>query len=116
MAVDRWQASEALSKITIVKPIGGPLLPGSPLALSAEELAGLPGYRRDIEKARAKAKRLLTDVGAQDLKFRLINRNVNHPFTPVGVFMVDQFRRIGVTAEHTQLDVSQQKVAIANGD
>src|SRR5262245_152398 len=31
MAVDRWQASEALSKITIVKPVGGPLLPGSPL-------------------------------------------------------------------------------------
>jgi peptide/nickel transport system substrate-binding protein len=116
MAVDRWQASEALSKITIVKPVGGPLLRGSPLALSAEELASLPGYTRDMVKARAEAKRLLAEAGAQDLKFRLINRNVNHPFTPVGVFMVDQFRRIGVTAEHTQLDVSQQKAAIANGD
>jgi len=116
MAVDRWTASDALSKITIVKPVGGPLLPGSPLALTTEELAELPGYRRDIEKSRAEAKRLLAEAGAQDLKFKLINRNVNHPFTPVGVYMVDQFRRIGVTAEHGQLDVSQQKSAIANGD
>jgi len=116
MAVDRWTASDALSKITIVKPVGGPLLPGSPLALTTEELAELPGYRRDIEKSRAEAKRLLAEAGAQDLKFRLVNRNVNHPFTPVGVYMVDQFRRIGVTAEHGQLDVSQQKSAIANGD
>ena len=116
LAVDRWQASDALSKITIVRPVGGPLLPGSPLALSNEELASLPGYGRDIEKSRAEAKRLLAEAGVQDLKFKLINRNVNHPFTPVGVFMVDQFRRIGVTAEHAQLDVSQQKAAIANGD
>jgi peptide/nickel transport system substrate-binding protein len=116
LAVDRWQASDALSKITIVKPVGGPLLPGSPLALSNEELASLPGYGRDIEKSRTEAKRLLAEAGVQDLKFKLINRNVNHPFTPVGVFMVDQFRRIGVTAEHAQLDVSQQKAAIAHGD
>ena len=53
----------------------------------------------------------MAEAGATDLKF-----NVNHPFTPVGVYMVDQFRRIGVTAEHSQLDVSQQKSAIANGD
>jgi peptide/nickel transport system substrate-binding protein len=86
------------------------------LALTADELAQLPGYGRDVEKSRAEAKRLLAEAGARDLKFKLINRNVNHPFTPVGVYMVDQFRRIGVTAEHTQLDVSQQKGAIANGD
>jgi peptide/nickel transport system substrate-binding protein len=116
LAVDRWTASDALSKITIVKPVGGPLLPGSPLALSAQELAQLPGYGRDSEKSRAEARRLLAEAGAQDLKFKLINRNVNHPFTPVGVYMVDQFRRVGVTAEHAQLDVSQQKAAIANGE
>jgi peptide/nickel transport system substrate-binding protein len=116
MAVDRWTASDALSKITIVKPVGGPLLPGSPLALTTEELAQLPGYERDVEKSRTEAKRLLAEAGAKDLRFRLINRNVNHPFTPVGVYMVDQFRRVGVTAEHTQLDVSQQKSTIANGD
>lgn len=116
MAVDRWGASEALSRITILKPVGGPLLPGSPFALSNEELAQLPGYTRDMDKARAEARRLLAEAGVATLKLKLVNRNVNHPFTPTGVYVIDQWRRIGVTAEHQQLDVSQQKAAIANGD
>ena len=62
------------------------------------------------------AKALLAEAGVANLKFKLINRNVNHPFTPLGVFVIDQWRRIGVTAEHQQLDVSQQKATIANGE
>ena len=116
MAIDRWGGSDALSKITILKPVGGPLLPGSPLALGNDELAALPGFGRDPEKSRAQAKALLAEAGAANLKFKLINRNVNHPFTPLGVFVIDQWRRIGVTAEHQQLDVSQQKATIANGE
>jgi peptide/nickel transport system substrate-binding protein len=116
MAIDRWAGSDALSKITILKPVGGPLLPGSPLAFSNEELAQLPGFGRDAEKSRARAKELLAEAGVPGLKFKLINRNVNHPFTPLGVFVIDQWRRIGVTAEHTQLDVSQQKGGIAAGE
>jgi len=115
MAIDRWGGSSALSKITIVKPVGGPLLPGSSIALSDAELAALPGYAREPEKARAEAKRLLAEAGVTDLKFKLINRSVNHPFTPVGVYVIDQWRRIGVTAEHQQLEVSLQKSTIANG-
>ena len=115
MAIDRWGGSNALSKITILKPVGGPLLPGSTVALTDNELAGLTGFGRDPEKARAEAKKLLAEAGVPDLKFKLINRNVNHPFTPVGVYVIDQWRRIGVTAEHQQLDVSQQKSTIANG-
>jgi peptide/nickel transport system substrate-binding protein len=116
MAIDRWGGSDALSKITILKPVGGPLLPGSPLALTNDELAALPGYGREPEKSRAQAKTLLAEAGASSLKFKLINRNINHPFTPLGVFVIDQWRRIGVTAEHQQLDVSQQKATIANGE
>ncbi|MDX2203736.1 MAG: ABC transporter substrate-binding protein [Hyphomicrobiaceae bacterium] len=116
MAIDRWSASEALSKITILRPVGGPLLPGSPAALSNEELAALPGYARDMEKARTEARALLAEAGAGGLKLRLVNRNVNHPFTPVGIYVIDQWRRIGIAAEHQQLDVSQQKAALAAGD
>ena len=116
IAIDRWAGSDALSKITILKPVGGPLLPGSPLALSNDELSALPGFGRDAEKSRAQAKALLAEAGIANLKFKLINRNVNHPFTPLGVFVIDQWRRIGVTAEHTQLDVSQQKAGIAAGE
>ena len=71
---------------------------------------------RDPEKSRAQAKALLAEAGASSLKFKLINRNVNHPYTPLGVFVIDQWRRIGVMAEHQQLDVSQQKATIANGE
>ena len=116
MAIDRWGGSDALSKITILKAVGGPLLPGSPLELGNDELTTLTGFGRDIEKARTQAKALLAEAGASSLKFKLTNRNVNHPFTPLGVFTIDQWRRIGVTAEHQQLDVSQQKATIANGE
>lgn len=116
MAIDRWAASDALSRITILKPVGGPMLPGSPLAMSNDELAQLPGFARDMEKARAEARKLLADAGVTGLKFKLTNRNVNHPFTPTGVYVIDQWRRIGVAAEHQQLDVSQQKSSIANGE
>lgn len=116
MAIDRWGASDALSKITILKPVGGPMLPGSALALTDEELAKLPGFSRDMEKARQDARKLLEDAGVANLKLKLTNRNVSHPFTPTGIFVIDQWRRIGVTAEHNQLDVSQQKSTIANGD
>ncbi len=116
MAIDRWSASEALAKISILRPVGGPLLPGSPLALSNDELATLPGYGRDMEKTRAEVRKLLAEAGASSLKFRLVNRNVNHPFTPAGVFVIDQWRRVGIMAEHNQLDVSQQKAAIAAGE
>ena len=84
--------------------------------MTPDQLAELPGYGRDAEKSRAEARRLLAEAGVPDLKFKLINRTVNHPFTPAGVYVVDQFRRIGVTAEHQQLDVSQQKASIASGD
>lgn len=116
LAIDRWGASEALSKITILRPVGGPLLPGSPLALTPEQLAELPGYGRNVEQARAQARSLLAEAGVPALKVKLVNRNVNHPFTPTGVFVIDQWRRIGIAAEHQQLDVSQQKATIANGD
>lgn len=116
MSIDRWGGSEALGKIAIIKAVGGPIRPGNEYALPPEELQKLPGFGRDIEKSRAEAKKMLEEAGLKDLKFKLVNRNVNQPFTPAGVYIVDQFRRIGVTAEHAQYDVSQQKKVLLNGE
>ena len=116
MAVDRWSGSQALSKISIMKAVGGPIRPGNAYALDDDELAKLPGYRRNIEAEREAAKKMLAEAGVTDLKFKLTNRNVSQPFTPAGVYVVDQMRRIGVTAEHVQMDVSTQKKSIAAGD
>ena len=116
MAIDRWGGSDALSKISILKAVGGPIRPGNVYALPPEELAKLPGYRRDAEAEREAARKMLAEAGVKDLKLKLTNRNVSQPFTPAGVYVVDQLRRIGVTAEHVQMDVSTQKKSIAAGD
>lgn len=116
MSIDRWGGSTPLGKIAIVGPVGSMLRPGSELALSPDELAKLPGYSRDIEAARAQARKLLEEAGQKDLKIKLLNRNTPMPFTPVGVFVVDQWKRIGVTVEHQQLDVSIQKKNTQSGE
>lgn len=104
LAIDRWGGSGPISKISILKGVGGVLRPGSELALSEAELVKLPGWGRDIEAARAEARRLLKEAGVDNLTFKLLNRNVAEPYTPAGIYVVDQLRRIGVTAHHEQLE------------
>jgi peptide/nickel transport system substrate-binding protein len=86
----------------LVRHVGGILRPGYELAASESELVQYPGWGRDINKSRAEAKALLAQAGVKDLKFKFLNRNVPMPYTPVGVFLIDQWRQIGVTAEHEQ--------------
>jgi peptide/nickel transport system substrate-binding protein len=102
LAIDRWQGAEALSKIALVRHVGGLLRPGYSLAASEEELVKYPGFGKDIKAARAEAQKLLAEAGVKDLKFKFLNRNVPMPYTPVGVFLIDQWRQIGVQVEHDQ--------------
>lgn len=104
LAIDRWHGAEALSKITIVKPVGGYLRPGYEYALPKEEIEKFPGYWHDMEKSRAEARRLLKEAGAENLTIKLHNRNLAEPYTPLGVFLIDQWRRIGVNVEHSQVE------------
>ena len=106
LAIDRWGGNEALSKITFVKATGGFLRPGYEYALPEAELVKIPGYDRDIEKSRAEARRLLKEAGVENLTLKLHNRTLPEPYTPVGVFLIDQWRRIGVTVEHSQVETS----------
>ena len=71
LSVDRWGGSKDLSKIAIVRAVGGLVFPGHPLATPKEELEKLAGYWPDINKSRAEAKRLLKEAGHPDLKFTL---------------------------------------------
>jgi peptide/nickel transport system substrate-binding protein len=100
LALDRHQASQALSRIAIVKLVGGVQVPGTPYATPPAELEKLAGYGRDIAKSRAEARRLLREVGVPGLTFTLKNRGLPMPYEPVGVWLVDQWRQIGVTARH----------------
>jgi peptide/nickel transport system substrate-binding protein len=116
MAIDRWGGSEALSKISILKFVGGVMRPGYQMSLPEAELVKLPGFSKDINKSREDAKKLLADAGVKDLKFKLLNRNVAEPYTPGGIYSIDQWRRIGVTAEHEQLETKLYQDRVAKGD
>src|SRR5258705_3279089 len=106
MAIDRWGGSQGLSRISNLRSVGGVLRPGSPLATPDAELERLPGFSRNMTTARAEAKKLLAEAGVPNLKFTLWNRNVAMPYTPAGIFLVDQWRQIGVQVEHKQSDTS----------
>lgn len=116
LAIDRWRGAEALSKVTFVKPVGATLRPGSPLAISDADLAKHPGFGRDAEAAKAEARRLLKEAGAEALRTKLVTRSVPDPFSPVAIYIIDQWRQIGVTAENAPLDVARQKAMYSAGN
>jgi peptide/nickel transport system substrate-binding protein len=104
LAIDRWGGAQALSKIALVRHVGGLLRPGYDLAASQKELRTYPGFSEDINASRAEARKLLKEAGQPNLTFTLTNRNVAMPYTPVGVFLIDQWRQIGVNVKHEQLE------------
>jgi peptide/nickel transport system substrate-binding protein len=99
LAVDHWKGAPALSKIAIVRSVGGIVFPGSPLAATKEELQQMAGYWPDIEKSRAEARRLLKEAGAEGLKFELTNRNVDQPYKFVGTWLIGEWKKIGLNVE-----------------
>jgi peptide/nickel transport system substrate-binding protein len=100
LAIDRWGGSKYLSKIAIVKTVGGIVFPNHPLAATEEELKQLAGYGDDIEANRAEAKRLLAEAGVTpDMKFVFNNRGVDQPYRVVGTWMIDQWKKVGLNFE-----------------
>jgi peptide/nickel transport system substrate-binding protein len=58
----------------------------------------------------------LKEAGAANLKFKLTNRNVPMPYTPVAVWMLSEWQKIGVAAEHEQLDSKLYFDALRTGN
>lgn len=116
LAIDRHTGAAALSKVSSLAFVGGTQRPESPWAANEAELATLPGFGKDIAAARAEAKRLLKEAGQDGLKLRLVNRNIADPYTSAGVYLVDQWRHIGVTAEHAQVDVKTLVTSMRSGE
>jgi peptide/nickel transport system substrate-binding protein len=100
LAVDRWGGSEYLSKIAIVKTVGGIAFPKHPLAATKAELEQLAGYWPDLAKSREEAKKLLKEAGIPDgFKFTLNNRAVDQPYKIVGTWLIDQWKQIGLVVD-----------------
>jgi peptide/nickel transport system substrate-binding protein len=96
LAIDRWHGASALSRISVMKTVGGVGFPGSPLAATRVELEQLAGYWPDIEKSRAEARRLLREASAEGLTFELLNRNVDQPYKFNATWVMDEWNKIGV--------------------
>ena len=116
MAVDQWRGAEALRKIAIVRTVGGIVFPGSPFAATTDELTGFPGFSTDIDKSRAEARRLLKEAGAEGLSVEMLNRNVDQPYIIVGTWLVDEFRKIGVTVTQKIVPTGPWLDAMRTGD
>ena len=75
--------------------------------------AARPSFRssrasgKDAEKSRAEAKRLLAEAGYPNgLKVVLKNRNVKLPYQDFAVFVIQEWRKIGIEAENRPLETA----------
>jgi peptide/nickel transport system substrate-binding protein len=117
LALDRYEGSKALSKITLVKDVGGIQVPGTPFATPPAELEKLAGYGHDIAKNRAEAKRLLREAGVPDgFAFTFKNRGIPHPYEPLGVWLIDQWRQIGLNVKMEMIEASAYHNLLKRGD
>jgi peptide/nickel transport system substrate-binding protein len=117
LALDRYQAASALSKIAIVRSVAGVQVPGSPFATPPGELAKLAGYARDVGKSRAEARRLLAVAGIdRGFSFVLKNRNIPMPYEYIGTWLVDQWRQIGLDVRHEIQESGQYFRALRSGE
>ena len=103
-AIDRWSGAEQLGKVSSQRYAGGVNRPGSLMALPVEELHKIPGYWKDGEAAKVEARRLLKEAGHENLSFKFLNRAGIASYTAGGIYVIDQWRRTGVTATHEQLE------------
>jgi len=117
LALDRYEASQKLSKITIVKDVSGIQVPGTPYATPPAELEKLAGYGRDINANRAEAKRLLREAGVPDgFSFTFKNRGIPHPYEPIAIWLVDQWRQIGLNVKIETIEASAYHPMLKRGD
>jgi len=117
LALDRYQGAQALSKIAIVKEPAGVQVPGMPFATPPAELEKLAGYGRDINKSRAEARRLLKEAGVPErFSFTYKNRGVPMPYEPLGVWLIDQWRQVGLNVKQEVIEAAKYYAELRGGN
>ena len=116
LALDRYEGSKVLSQIAIVKEVAGVQVPGTPFATPPEELAKLVGYWRDPETSRQEARRLLKEAGAEKLSFTFKNRGIPMPYEPLGIWLIDQWRKVGVTVNQEVIEAAAYYQVLRSGE
>src|SRR2546428_7067480 len=117
LALDRYEGSRNLSRVAVVKDVAGIQVPGTQWATPPEELEKLAGYGRDTAKNRAEARRLLREAGLPDgYAFTFKNRGIPQPYEPVGIWLIDQWKQIGVTVKQEIVEAASYYTTLRNGD
>jgi peptide/nickel transport system substrate-binding protein len=116
LAIDRPTGHNAMLRISSVRNAGGLLRPGSEWAATPQELAASPGFGPDIRANRERARRLLAEAGVRDLRVRISNRNIDNPYQQLAVFLIDQWRQIGVTGENIAMETGPWQAGLTRGD
>ena len=66
--------------------------------------------------SREEAKKLLREAGVPNLKIKLLNRAApTDPFLNAGVFLIDQWRQIGIETEHQQANDATYNASMNDG-
>ncbi len=115
LAIDRWGMADSLAHSTFMKFVGGLLRPGYAMATPEEALAAIPGFSRDIEAARAEARRLLAEAGQSNLAFTLLNRDVPIPYGPAADAAIEAWKSIGVTVTQVKRNTKEWQAALEAG-
>src|SRR3989449_4362542 len=107
LAIDRYTAGKVLYALTGLRDVGAFTRPGTEWAMAPAELEKFAGFGRDAEKNRAEARRLLAEAGYPNgFKVVLKNRNIKLPYQDWAVYVIQEWRKIGVEAEHRPLETA----------
>jgi peptide/nickel transport system substrate-binding protein len=107
LGFDRYTAGKVLYQLTGLRDVGGLMRPGTEWALPQAELEKFPGFWRDADKSRAEAKRLLAEAGYPNgFKAVMKNRNVKLPYQDFAVYVIQEWRKIGVEVENRPLETA----------
>ena len=62
------------------------------------------------------ARRLLKEAGAEGFSFTLTNRGVPQPYEPVGIWLIDQWRQVGLNVKQVTLETAAWLQAQKSGE
>ena len=97
LAIDRWHGAPALVEDRrSCAPSAASSFPARRWPRPRRNCSRSPAIWPDIEKSRAEARRLLKEAGAEGLSFELLNRNVDQPYKYLGIWLVDEWSKIGL--------------------
>jgi peptide/nickel transport system substrate-binding protein len=107
LGFDRYTGGKVLYHLTGLKDVGGLMRPGTEWAIPQADLEKIPGFWRDAEKSRAEAKRLLAEAGYPNgFKTVMKNRNIKLPYQDLAVYVIQEWRKIGIEVENRPLETA----------